>query len=175
MDTISRESNTSYLPFFGVGLGVVALVLAGVALAKASSLSKKVDEQAAQISQVDALSEQVRGAVAASDKANSGISKLAGDTNAAFAQVAQELGNMRGEITKVQDSVKSAPPPAAATASKSSGPVTAGPNEYVVRSGDTGTKIASSLGVSVGDLQAVNPGVNWNRLQVGQKIKTPKK
>jgi LysM repeat protein len=29
--------------------------------------------------------------------------------------------------------------------------------------------------VSIGDLQAVNPGVNWNSLQVGQKLKLPKK
>jgi LysM repeat protein len=36
-------------------------------------------------------------------------------------------------------------------------------------------KIANANGVSIGALQAVNPGVNWNGLKVGQKIKLPKK
>jgi LysM repeat protein len=45
----------------------------------------------------------------------------------------------------------------------------------VVKSGDTGSKIARNAGVSLSDLLAVNPGVNWNRLAVGQKIKLPQK
>ena len=36
-------------------------------------------------------------------------------------------------------------------------------------------KIANANGVSLGDLQAVNPGVNWNGLKPGQKLKLPKK
>lgn len=172
MDTISRESNTSYLPIFGIAVGVLALVLAGVGLAKATNVSKALAEQNQQLARIDSIEEQVRSAVASSDRASSGVAKLANDTNAAFSQVAQELGNIRGEITKVQDTAKA---PAAAAASKSSGPVTAGPDEYVIKPGDTGVKIARTLGVALGDLQAVNPGVNWNKLAVNQKIKTPQK
>jgi LysM repeat protein len=51
----------------------------------------------------------------------------------------------------------------------------AGPDEYIIKSGDTGAKIARERGVSLADLQTVNPGVNWTRLAVGQKIKLPKK
>jgi LysM repeat protein len=51
----------------------------------------------------------------------------------------------------------------------------AGPGEYVVKSGDTGVKIARANSVAIGDLQAVNPGVNWNSLKVGQKVKLPQK
>ena len=36
-------------------------------------------------------------------------------------------------------------------------------------------KIAQANGVSVDDLKAVNAGVNWNGLKVGQKIKLPAK
>ena len=44
MDTISRENNSSYLPVAGVLVGVLALIIAGVALVKVSSLGKRVPE-----------------------------------------------------------------------------------------------------------------------------------
>lgn len=43
MDTISRENN-SYLPVAGVIVGVLALVLSGVALAKISSAKKEMPQ-----------------------------------------------------------------------------------------------------------------------------------
>jgi LysM repeat protein len=46
--------------------------------------------------------------------------------------------------------------------------------EYIVKSGDTGARIAREAGVSLGDLLAANPGVDWNRLRVGQVIKMPR-
>lgn len=170
MDTISRENN-SYLPVAGVLVGVIALVLSVVALAKISSAKKEISAQVEPISlRIDEAEGQARNAAAAADKASGGINKLASDTQAAFTQVAQELGNIRGEITKVQEA-KVAPKAAAKTA----GPVTAGPDEYIVKGGDTGYKIATANGVSVADLQAVNPGVSWTALKVGQKIKLPAK
>ena len=48
----------------------------------------------------------------------------------------------------------------------------AGPGEYVVKPGDTGTKIAKATGASLADLEAANPGIDWKRLRIGQKIKT---
>ena len=44
--------------------------------------------------------------------------------------------------------------------------------QYVVKPGDTGTKISKAVGVSVAELEAVNPGIDWRRLRVGQTIKT---
>ena len=59
---------------------------------------------------------------------------------------------------------------------KKGAPAVAGPGEYIVKSGDnSGTKIAKNLGVSIQDLQAVNPSVNWSKLAVGQKLKVPAK
>jgi LysM repeat protein len=171
MDTISRENN-SYLPIAGVLVGVLALVLSGVALAKISSAKKEISAQVEPLSlRIDEAEAQSRNAASSADKAASGINKLASDTQSAFTQVAQELGNIRGEITKVQEA-KVVP---AKGGTKSAGPVTAGPDEYVVKGGDTGYKIATANGVSVADLQAVNPGVSWTALKVGQKIKLPAK
>ncbi len=42
---------------------------------------------------------------------------------------------------------------------------------YVVQTGDTFGTIASKEGISVAQLQALNPGVSSNALQVGQKLR----
>jgi spore germination protein YaaH len=41
---------------------------------------------------------------------------------------------------------------------------------YVVRPGDSLSVIASKAGVSLSTLQSLNPGVNPNALQVGQRL-----
>jgi LysM repeat protein len=42
---------------------------------------------------------------------------------------------------------------------------------YVVQTGDTFGTIASKEGITVAQLQALNPGVSTNALQVGQKLR----
>ena len=175
MDTISRESNSSILPIGGLIAGVIGVLLAVVALFKLSTANKEIALHGEQLARVESLETQVRSAVAVSEgsaKATA-LNQLAKQTNDAFTQVANELTSVRGELAKVQESAKAAPRPSAAAAS--SGPVVAGPDEYVVKAGDTGTKIANANGVSLADLNAVNPGINWSRLAIGQKIKLPKK
>lgn len=44
---------------------------------------------------------------------------------------------------------------------------------YNVKSGDTGLGIAKKLGVSLSELERVNPSINWGRLSIGQKINVP--
>jgi LysM repeat protein len=171
MDTISRE-NTSYLPVAGVIVGVLALVLAGVALAKVSSTSKTVAAHTEQLTRMDTLESEVRTAATASDKASSAVSALQRSTQDAFNAVSLELGNVKGEITKLQESAKA---PRAAAKGAAAGAAVAGPGEYVVKAGDTGAKIARANNVSLPDLIAVNPGVNWSKLKVGDKVKLPKR
>ncbi|MBM3873307.1 MAG: LysM peptidoglycan-binding domain-containing protein [Verrucomicrobia bacterium] len=172
MDTISRE-NTSYLPVAGVIVGVLALVLAGVALVKVSSTSKTVTAHTEQLTRMDTLESEARTAATSSERASSAVSALQRSTQDAFNAVSLELGNVKGEISKLQESAK-APRPAAA-AKGGSGPATAGAGEYVIKSGDTGAKIARANNVSLPDLIAVNPGVNWSKLKVGDKVKLPKR
>jgi Tfp pilus assembly protein FimV len=47
----------------------------------------------------------------------------------------------------------------------------AGAVYYTVKSGDTFGSIASANGTTVEELQALNPGVSSNELQVGQQIR----
>jgi len=42
---------------------------------------------------------------------------------------------------------------------------------YTVQTGDTYGSIASKVGISISQLQALNPGVNSNALQVGQRLR----
>lgn len=172
MDTISRENN-SYLPVAGVLVGVIAIVLSVVALAKINSAKKELSAQIEPITQrVDEAESTARNAAASADKASGSVNKLASDTQAAFTQVAQELGNIRGEITKVQEAKVAKAP---AKDGKAAGPVVAGPDEYVIKSGDTFAKIARAQGTTIADIQAVNAGVDSSKLKVGQKIKLPAK
>jgi LysM repeat protein len=47
----------------------------------------------------------------------------------------------------------------------------AGPTSYTVRSGDTLGLIASRFGVSVAQIEQLNPNLNPNALQVGQRVR----
>lgn len=185
MDTISRESNgTSYLPVAAVIIGVIALVLGGVALAKVSSINKQLVAQDDKLTRVAEAENQASAAVAAVEQANRRIDTVARDTGKAFGDVASEFTKVRSELTTVQELASrrgSAAPSASSAASSGTAtatsrtPAVAGPDEYIVKSGDTGVKIARSNNVSLADLQAVNPDVNWNKLHVGQKVKLPAK
>ncbi len=175
MDTISRESSPSYLPIAGLIAGLVGVLLGGIALANASKANKAAgaatEQVAAQVARIDGVEASSSDAKATAERASSNIASLQRSTQDAFTAVAGEMGKINGELAKLQEAATKAPKASA----KSSGPVTAGPDEYVVAGGDTGAKIARAKGISLADLQAVNPGVDWAKLKVGQKIKLPKK
>lgn len=173
MDTISRENN-SYLPIAGVAVGVLALALSVGALVSVNKLSKKVPEGLVDsVAKIDVIESEARSATSAAERANSTISSLGRQTNDAFAAAAAQIGEVRGEVEKLKEASKSRAPAPGAKSTK--GPVVAGPDEYVVKSGDIPSKIAKASGCSTSELQAVNPGVNWSKLHVGQKIKLPAK
>jgi LysM repeat protein len=174
MDTISRENN-SYLPIAGVAVGVLALALSLGALISVSKLSKKVPEGLADsVAKIDVIESEARAATSSAEKANSTINTLGRQTNDAFSAAAGQIQEVRGEVAKLQEAAK---PKAAAAGAKGApkGPAVAGPDEYVVKAGDGGSKIAKANGVTLADLQSVNPGLNWTKLKVGEKIKLPAK
>ena len=172
MDTISRENN-NMLPIAGILVGLVGVVLGGIALAQASKANKGVAEHQPKIDKVDAMEAQVGSAASVADKAAKDVRELTRSTQDAFNAVGGKLGEFQTTITKLEEAMKKPAPVAAGK--KGGGDVVAGPGEYVVKAGDGGTKIARNLGVSIQALQAVNPGVNWNKLAVGQKLKVPQK
>jgi LysM repeat protein len=169
MDTISRESNSSYLPVAGVLVGVVALIIGVTALVKVSSLGKRVPEDLPD--KLASIETDSRNAAASADKASKDIVSLTRSTQSAFDSIGPEIGGMKASIAKLEEAAKARA--AAPKASKGGeAAAVAGPGEYVVKPGDTGTKIAKATGVSLADLEAANPGIDWRRLRIGQKIKT---
>ena len=172
MDTISRENN-SMLPIGGIIVGLVGVILGGLALAQASKANKAVAEHQPKIEKIDGIEASASGAAASSERAAKEVRELRNSTQEAFNAVGGKLGEFQTSITKLEDAMKK--PVVADKGGKKSGPAVAGPGEYIVKAGDGGTKIARTLGVSVQDLQAVNPGVNWSKLKVGDKVKLPKK
>jgi LysM repeat protein len=170
MDTISRDNNSSYLPVAGVIVGLLALVLSAVALVKVSAASKTLAEHDVKVAKIDAIEATANSATEANQKASAAIAKLTGDTQAAVNQISQMLTDFNAKLTKLEEVRKPA-----AKGAKSGEPVVAGPDEYVIKAKDSFAKIARAHGCSIADIQAVNPGVDSSHLNVGQKIKLPKK
>jgi len=175
MDTISRENN-SMLPVGGIVVGVIGLLLGGIALLQIQTVKKTLTEHQLKVDMVDGIKAQAESAAATADKADKNVGGLRTETVKAFNDVGEAIGQIRGSIAKIEEAQKK-PAPVVETkgGKKGGGPVVAGPGEYVVKGGDTGAKIAKANGVSLADLMAVNPGVNWNKLAPGNKVKLPAK
>ena len=180
MDTISSDNNDSfsYLPILALIVGLIAGVLGGVALAKVSNINQSLSEQSAVADRVDALETELRKTSTSAEQATARINKVASETNAAFKQFSDAFGELRTSVEEMHAS-----PTAVQTASTSSsegssaGGASSAPaavaGQYTVKGGDTGSKIAREAGISLNALLNANPGVNWNRLSVGQVLNIP--
>jgi LysM repeat protein len=171
MDTISRENN-SVFPLVGIGLGVVALAVAVVAFANISRLKTQLATDDAKLAQIpDDIASQVSAVSAKVDQVKSTSDSVTSETKQAFVDVGNAIGEIKADIAKLQESRHSG----GRAAKGGGGPVVAGPGEYIVKSGDNLSRIARANGVSLSDLESVNPGVNSKHLKVGQKLKLPEK
>ena len=170
MDTISSRENSNILPVAGVIIGVIALLLSIIAFVKVNTANGKI---AVHDEKLTTLDTQVSTASASAEQAKTDIRKLTSQTQDAVTQLSTMITEAGGRITKIEEAQKAKA--VAPTKGKSGEPAVAGPGEYVVKKGDTGASIARASGVSLTDLKAVNPDVNWNKLAVGQKVKLPKK
>lgn len=174
MDTLSRDSNSSsnILSYVGVGAGVLALILSGVALAKLSPLQKTVAAHDAEIPRIATVEGELRAATAKSESDNKALRQGVQD---ALNQLGEQIGTLRGQVTKVEEAMKAR---AAAPAGKAGAAPTGVLNAdgtYSIAPGDTLAKIARKFAVKLDAIEAENPGLNPAHLKVGQKIRIPKK
>lgn len=160
-DSISSSSSESKLPLIvgilGFALGAAGLVL-GIKAKGAAQLAS--DEAAGAKAGVAELGTALAGKASASD-----VAQLSADLAATKDQFSQNVAEFTTAITALQKvaSAPKAPSPKGATP--------AGPGEYVVVKGDNLGSIAKKNGISLKAIQDLNPGVNPNRLQIGQKLK----
>lgn len=161
-DSISSSSSESKLPLIvgilGFALGAAGLVL-GIKAKGAAQLAS--DEAALAKTQVAEL-----GAQLASKASADAVAALQADLAATKEQTAKNEAEFAAAIVALQ---KVAAAPKSTSSGKSASP--AGPGEYVVAKGDNLGSIAKKSGISLKAIQDLNPGVNPNRLQIGQKLK----
>lgn len=88
----------------------------------------------------------------------------------------REVGNVQTDSRGKDENAPLASPnssdsPNASTSSAIAYPPPAGPGDYDTKPGDTGAKIAASHNMMLKELVALNPGVSWARLKVGQRLR----
>ena len=176
MDTLSRDSNSSgagILPVAGLIAAVLALILAVVGLVQLNKLKATVAEQSDSIARIGTIENDMR---AATSKTENDLRNLRDGVQNALNQVGQEMVSLRGQVTKVEESMKK-PAPAPAAKGGAAAPAPTGVRNpdgtYTVAAGDTLQKIATKFGVRVDAILAENPGVEPRSLKVGQKIRLP--
>lgn len=172
MDTISRENNSSMLPVGGIIVGVIGLLLGVFALVQASKANKAVADNQPKIDKIESIEQQAGSAAASSEKVSRELAVRMREVQDGFNTIGPALASLQASVTKLEEAQKRPAPTAKAG---SSGPAVAGPGEYVIKPGDSFAKIGRAQGVSIADIQAVNPGVESSNLKVGQKIKLPQK
>ncbi len=160
-DSISSSSSESKLPLIvgvlGFALGAAGLVL-GIKAKGAAQVAN--DEAAAARASVSEL-----GATIASKANDAELKIVAGDLAATKEQITKNEAVFSEAIMALQKLVATPKAPS----SKNSAP--AGPGEHVVSKGETLGSIAKKNGISLKAIQDLNPGVNPNRLQIGQRLK----
>jgi LysM repeat protein len=175
MDTISRENN-SMLPVGGIIVGAIALIFGLYAAVSLSKVRTQLAQQQEKIDKIDDIAAQASAASSKADSTKSSLDSVAKQTQDAFTAVGNSIGTIQAQLTKMQETPKRAEGREGREGRHAAHePAVAGPGEYVVKPGDSGAKIARANGVTLADLQSVNPGIDWRRLKVGQKIKLPEK
>jgi LysM repeat protein len=163
-DNISPSSSESKLPLIvgilGFALGAAGLVLGIKAKGAAQAAS---DEAASAKTSVAELGAALAGKANTAD-----VQAVRADLDKGLADIALNEKTLADQITALQK-VASAPK-ASAGAGKTATP--AGPGEYVVAKGDNLSSIAKKSGLSLKAIQDLNPGVDSNKLRIGQKLKT---
>ena len=169
-DSISSSSSESKLPLI-VGIIGFALGAAGLVLGiKAKSAAQAAQDAAGEASkQVAELGSTIASKAAAAD-----LQAVSADLGALKQGNTENFAKIQTAIEELQKVVKKPAPTSNDKGGKTDGgkggPV--GPGVVEVAKGDTLSSIAKKAGISLKALQELNPGVNANKLQIGQKLKT---
>jgi LysM repeat protein len=162
-DTIESSSESKFpliAGIAGIALGVVALILAVKAKGAADTAAAAAFE---------AGQNAAAAAAAVGNKADNAAVAAVGAEVAALRD--QTVGGFKQVEAAIVDLQKRGPAARSAASTGGAAPVVAGDGEYIVVKGDTLSGISRKVGVSLKQLQDLNPGVG-NALRIGQKLKT---
>lgn len=170
-----------------IGIGILGIIIGGLALIIAFVVRGKVDRFT---TQVDSDVEEIRATVSKA-AAEQGIG---GESAKDVEMLRQELGLLREELARkfealdqkdkslentlvaINNRVNGSRAPVRPASANSGAPTSSNASgEYTIQAGDSFYKIANKIGCKVAELQELNPDVEPARLRVGQKIKVPAK
>jgi LysM repeat protein len=166
-DSISSSSSESKLPLI---VGIVGFALGAAGLVLGLKAKSAADAAQAAATTAQAATAQVQADLQSKAPATE-LSAVVSEVGAIKTAMAADNAAIQKSITELQAAVKK---PVVATSTNGGGSktVTAGAGEYVVAKGDTLGGIARKVGISLKQLQDLNPTVNANKMQIGQKLKT---
>ncbi len=152
-------------------VAVIALIAAGMAFNAAWKSKKQIDE----------LSVRADQAVEAQKQTATQVDNLAQNVQQLLNQIGAKINEMSNQIALL----KTPPPPPVKTetadkagkkAADGTTTETAAPpsgKTYTIKEGDTLGRVANRLNLKLADLEKANPGLNPNRMKIGQKINLP--
>jgi len=165
-DSISSSSSESKLPLI---VGIVGFALGAAGLVLGLKAKSAADAAQAAATAAQTATAQVQADLQSKAPATE-LSAVVSEVGAIKTAMAADNAAIQKSITELQAAVKKP----VVTSNPNSGPKTptAGAGEYIVAKGDTLGGIARKVGISLKALQELNPTVNANKMQIGQKLKT---
>jgi LysM repeat protein len=165
------DSGSSMSNYVVTGLAIIGIALGGSALYVSMNGRSGAIQQGDRLSEVEQKIERLGGAT----------EELQGQIRGLYNQTRTQLEDLANKVTTLSEASKPrvAAPVSGATEPAVSGqaappvPPTASDKTYTVRAGDFPSKIAKDHGVTLAALMKANPGLNPNKLKVGQAIKLP--
>ena len=168
-DSISSSPSESKLPLI---VGIVGFALGAAGLVLGLKAKSAADAAQAAATAAQAATAQVQADLQSKAPATE-LSAVVSEVGAIKTAMAADNAAIQKSITELQAAVKK--PVVTNSGNGGNGgskTVTAGAGEYVVAKGDTLGGIARKVGISLKALQELNPTVNANKMQIGQKLKT---
>lgn len=181
----------------GIFLGVAGLVFGIVSKSKADELRSDFAQVQELVEKIQRVEESSSGISASATRIRREVDSLREGTQGALNQVSDELTRLRRDlneslslarglerkVTETQE--RPSPPESPEVVSRAPAPVESVVEEggvasangdeqiYVIRAGDTLTRVAAAHNISLTRLTDANPGLDPHRLQVGQQIRIP--
>lgn len=167
-DSISSSSSESKLPLI---VGIVGFALGAAGLVLGLKAKSAADAAQAAATAAQTATAQVQADLQSKAPATE-LSAVVSEVGAIKTAMAADNAKIEKSINDIVQIInkKSAAP----SNPNNGGPKTptAGAGEYIVAKGDTLGGIARKVGISLKALQELNPTVNANKMQIGQKLKT---
>lgn len=168
---MNMDGGSSLGSYVVTGLAIVGIALGGSALYVGLNGRSGTSQQNDRISELEQKVERLNGAT----------EELQGQIRGLYNQTRTQLDGLANQLNTLRDEVK---PKSTAAASTTVAPATGGDaapplpptasgKTYTVRAGDYPAKIAKANNITVIALMKANPGVQPEKLKVGQTLNLP--